>query len=125
MNKKLADIITKDMIEKRAKESYEVLCREIAEDVAKNYTKITGVDINDLFTKADNKVDGKIFTWIENVNAEIFDEQLPKIYEWIKQKYKLGKKDYEHMLHDSNFVDLIAEELIHMVDIDKVKYEEE
>ena len=29
------------------------------------------------------------------------------------------------MLHDSYFVDLITEELIHMVDIDKVRYEEE
>lgn len=35
MNKKLAAIITKDMIEKKAKESYELLRREIAEDVAK------------------------------------------------------------------------------------------
>ena len=74
MNKKLADIITKDMIEKRAKESYELLRREIAEDVAKQYTTITGIDINDLFTKADTKIDGKTFTWIENVIAEIFDE---------------------------------------------------
>lgn len=125
MNKKLAAIITKDMMEKKAKESYELLRREIAEDVAKQYTTITGIDINDLFTKADNKIDGKTLTLIENVNAEIFDEQLPKIDEWIKQKYKLGKKDYEHMLHDSDFVDLITEELIHMVDIDKVRYEKE
>ena len=113
------------MIEKKAKESYELLRRKIAEDVAKQYTAITGIDINDLFTKADNKIDGKTVTLIENVNAEIFDEQLPKIDEWIKQKYKLGKKDYEHMLQDSDFVDLITEELIHMADIDKVRYEEE
>ena len=125
MNKRLANIVKEDMLKKKTKESWESIRREVAEDVAKNYTAITGVDINDLFTKGPlNLFEDKNRMVIENVIVEVFDKQIPKIYKWIKQNYKLEREDYEDMIHDSDFVDWITDELVYMVDIDKVKYEE-
>ena len=100
--------------------------REIADDVAKNYTQITGVDVNDLFTKVDDLVDGKTFSYLYNVDAKLFDKQLPKIYKWIKQKYNLDKEDYNFMIYeDSHFLDLIIESLENFADINKVKYDKD
>ena len=95
--------------------------REIAEVVAKNFTKITKVDINDLFTK----VDDQYGTTIENVNAPLFDAQIPKIYKWVKSRFELDKDDYDYMINDSDFIDMITDELVNMVDIDKVKYDKQ
>lgn len=126
MNRKLADVIRKDMLSKKTKESWESIRREVAEDVAKNYTSITGVDINDLFTKGPlNLVEDKNRMVIENVIVEVFDKQIPKIEKWVKQKYKLSKDDYENMIKDSDFIDMITQELEHLVDINKLKYDKE
>lgn len=125
MNKKLAQIVKKDMIQKKAKESWGSIRREVAEDIAKNYTTITGVDVNDLFTKVDFYIGGKIKPSIYNVVAEIFDKQIPKIYKWVKQRYKLGTDDYQDMVNDFDFIDLITQELEYMVDINKLRYDEE
>lgn len=99
--------------------------REAADDVAKNYTQITGIDVNDLFTKVDSLINGKTFSYLYNIDAELFDKQLPKIYKWVKQKYNLDKDDYEYMINDSDFVDFITEGLENFADINKVKYDKE
>lgn len=100
---------------------WDIARRDISKEVANNYTDITGVDINTLFTKSDYETGA----YIENVNAKLFDKQLPKIYRWVKQKYKFGKDGYDTMINDSDFVDLIVENLVYLADIDKVKYEGE
>lgn len=93
--------------------------RDVAKSVAKNFEEITGVNINQLFTKVDDKY-GSV---IENVNAKLFDKQIPKIYKWVKNNFKIDKYDYETMQQDSDFIDMITDELVDMVDIDKVEYD--
>lgn len=125
MNKRLAGIVAKDIIKKKAKESWESIRREVAEDVAKNYTTITGVDVNDLFTKIDITINNKTLPKLYNVKAKIFDKQIPKIEKWVKQRYKLGTDGYQDMVNDFDFIDLITQELEYMVDIDKIEYDKE
>lgn len=93
--------------------------RDVAKSVAKNFEEITGVNIDQLFTKVDDKY-GSV---IENVNAKLFDKQIPKIYKWVKNNFKIDKYDYETMQQDSDFIDMITDELVDMVDIDKVEYD--
>lgn len=93
--------------------------RDVAKSVAKNFEEITGININQLFTKVDDKY-GSV---IENVNAKLFDKQMPKIYKWVKNNFKIDKYDYETMQQDSDFIDMITDELVDMVDIDKVEYD--
>jgi len=95
--------------------------RAIAKVVAKHFKEITKVNINKLFTK----VDDQYGTSIENIDAKLFDAQIPKIYEWVKSRFELDKDDYDYMINDSDFIDMITDELVNMVDIDKVRYEEE
>jgi hydroxylamine reductase len=85
------------------------------------HPEITKVNINKLFTK----VDDQYGTVIENVDAKLFDAQIPKIYKWVKSRFELDKDDYDYMINDSDFIDMITDELVNMVDIDKVKYDKQ
>lgn len=101
---------------------WDIARREVAKEVAKNYTAITGVDVNALFTKIDHSIGNKTITALYNVNAQLFDKQLPKINRWIINKYKIDKYTLKE---DFNFIDLLIDELKDYADMSKVKYDEE
>lgn len=101
---------------------WDIARRDIAKEVAKNYSKITGIDINTLFYKDDDYMNDKFLgTFVSSVNTELFDQQLPKIIDWVVKKYQVEKSTVEY---DTDFVDLVLEKLENLVDIDKVPYEQ-